>query len=230
MKKVFLKKAKPIVLTAILCIITGNVNASVIPNIFLPDQEILEFLESGPSWFPKPYKTPIKQGTLIENKNLQKLVPGLSKEQVEFLLGTPAIIDAFHTERWDYIYYERVEGTFSQPKRITIIFKNEKVAEIYDQHKIIKKMGESIDNSYQDAPVKEVTLKESNLYQEIIIAKRDDYLTATLKNRLPVCIDDEFESYLTQKTLFNADEETLEVRSDNQSQDEEGIFYANGNV
>ena len=230
MKKVFLKKAKPIVLTAILCIITGNVNASVIPNIFLPDQEILEFLESGPSWFPKPYKTPIKQGTLIENKNLQKLVPGLSKEQVEFLLGTPAIIDAFHTERWDYIYYERVEGTFSQPKRITIIFKNEKVAEIYDQHKIIKKMGESIDNSYQDAPVKEVTLKESNLYQEIIIAKRDDYLTATLKNRLPVCIDDEFESYLTQKTLLNADEETLEIRSDNQSQDEEGIFYANGNV
>ena len=230
MKKVFLKKAKPIVLTAILCIITGNVNASVIPNISLPDQEILEFLESGPSWFPKPYKTPIKQGTLIENKNLQKLVPGLSKEQVEFLLGTPAIIDAFHTERWDYIYYERVEGTFSQPKRITIIFKNEKVAEIYDQHKIIKKMGESIDNSYQDAPVKEVTLKESNLYQEIIIAKRDDYLTATLKNKLPVCIDDEFESYLTQKTLFNADEETLEVRSDNQSQDEEGIFYANGNV
>jgi len=230
MKKVFLKKAKPIVLTAILCIITGNVNASVIPNISLPDQEILEFLESGPSWFPKPYKTPIKQGTLIENKNLQKLVPGLSKEQVEFLLGTPAIIDAFHTERWDYIYYERVEGTFSQPKRITIIFKNEKVAEIYDQHKIIKKMGESIDNSYQDAPVKEVTLKESNLYQEIIIAKRDDYLTATLKNRLPVCIDDEFESYLTQKTLLNADEETLEIRSDNQSQDEEGIFYANGNV
>jgi len=230
MKKVFLKKAKPIVLTAILCIITGNVNASVIPNIFLPDQEILEFLESGPSWFPKPYKTPIKQGTLIENKNLQKLVPGLSKEQVEFLLGTPAIIDAFHTERWDYIYYERVEGAFSQPKRITIIFKNEKVAEIYDQHKIIKKMGESIDNSYQDAPVKEVTLKESNLYQEIIIAKRDDYLTATLKNRLPVCIDDEFESYLTQKTLLNADEETLEIRSDNQSQDEEGIFYANGNV
>ena len=230
MKKVFLKKAKTVVLTAILCIITGNTNASIFSNISLPDQEILEFLETGPSWLPKPYRAPIKQGTLIENENLQKLVPGLSKEQVKFLLGTPTIIDVFHTERWDYIYYERNKGVFLEPKRITVLFKNEKVAEIYDQHKIIKKIGESIDNSYQDAPVKEVTLKESNLYQEIIIAKRDDYLTATLKNRLPVCIDDEFESYLTQKTLFNADEETLEVRSDNQSQDEEGIFYANGNV
>ena len=230
MKKVFLKKAKTVVLTAVLCIITGNVNASIIPNISLPDEEILEFLESGPSWFPKPYKAPIKQGTLIENKNLQQLVPGLSKEQVRFLLGTPTIIDTFHSERWDYIYYERIEGTFSQPKRITVIFKNEKVAEVYDQYKIIKKMGENTDNSYQDAPVKKLTSKKDNLYQEIIIAKRDDYLTATLKNKLPVCIDDEYESYLTQKTLFNADEETLEVRSDGQSQDEEGIFYADGNV
>ena len=65
----------------------SNVNASIIPSISLPDEEILEFLEAGPSWFPKPYKAPIKQGTLIENKNLQQLVPGLSKEQVEFLLG-----------------------------------------------------------------------------------------------------------------------------------------------
>ena len=230
MKKVFLKKAKIVVLTTILCIITGNANASIIPDISIPDQEILEFLETGPSWLPKPYKAPIKQGALIENESLQKLVPGLSKEQVKFLLGTPTIIDTFHTERWDYIYYERVEGIFLPPKRITVLFKNEKVAEIYDQHRIIKKMGGDINNSYEDAPIKEITLKGNNLYQEIIIAKRDDYLTATFSNKLPVCIDDEFESYLTQKTLFNADEETLEVRSDEQNQDEQGIFYANGNV
>jgi LPS-assembly protein len=230
MKKAFLKKTKIMVLMTVFCITGGNVNASIIPNISIPDEEILEMLESGPSWFPKPYKAPIKQGTLIDNENLQQLVPGLNKTQVEFLLGTPTIIDTFHTERWDYIYYERVKGVFSKPKRITVIFKNEKVAEIYDQYKIIKKMGKSINNSYQNAPIKEVASKKDNLYQEIIIAKRNDYLTATLKNKLPVCIDDEFESYLSQKTLFNADEDTLEVRSDGQSQDEAGIFYANGNV
>ena len=230
MKKVFLKKTKTAVLTVVLYITTGNVNASIIPNISIPDQAILEILESGPSWLPKPYKMPIKQGTLIKNESLQKLVPGLSKKQVEFLLGTPTIVDTFHTERWDYIYYERVKGVFSQPKRITVIFRNEKVAEIYDQYKIIKKMGTSITNLYENAPIKTITSKKDNLYQEVIIAKRDDYLTATLKNKLPVCIDDKFESYLTQKTLFDADEETLEVRSDKQSQDEEGIFYATGNV
>ena len=75
-------------------------NASIIPNISIPDEEIIELLESGPSWIPKPYKTPIEQGTLLDQENLNKVVPGLSKEQVKFLLGTPTIIDIFHTDRW----------------------------------------------------------------------------------------------------------------------------------
>ena len=104
------------------------VNAAIIPNISLPDEEVLELLESGPDWLPKPYKTPIQQGALLEAENLNKVVPGLSKEQVKFLLGTPTIIDIFHNDRWDYIFYERNETGFTDPKRITIIFKNEKVA------------------------------------------------------------------------------------------------------
>ncbi|MBT3697795.1 MAG: LPS assembly protein LptD [Gammaproteobacteria bacterium] len=230
MNEVFLKKVNNLVFTIILCVITNNANASIIPDIVIPDREVLELLETGPSWLPKPYKTPIEQGVLIENENLQKLTPGLDKQQVKFLLGTPTIIDTFHTERWDYIYYERNDGEFSKPKRVTVLFKNEKVSEIYDQHRLIKRMGEDLVNTYEDAPIRKQDLNQNNIYKEIIIAKRDDYLTATLKNKLPVCIDDEFESYLTQKTLFDADEETLEVRSDVQNQDEQGIFYAEGNV
>ena len=41
-----------------------NIHAAVIPDISLPDEEILELLESGPKWLPKPYKTPIEQGVL----------------------------------------------------------------------------------------------------------------------------------------------------------------------
>ena len=45
-----------------------------------------------------------------------------------------------------------------------------------------------------------------------------------------MCIDDEFESYENQKTLVQADEDTLEVRSDEQNQNEDGIFFASGSV
>ena len=207
-----------------------SVSGAIIPDISLPDRQVLELLESGPDWLPKPYKTPIEQGTLLEAENLNKVVPGLSKEQVKFLLGTPTIIDIFHNDRWDYIFYERDETGFTDPKRITVIFKNEKVGEVYNQDKLIKKMGADIVSDYEDAPIIRNIEQEVNQYQEIVIARRIDYLSATKKNKLPVCIDGEFEDYLTQKTLFNADEDTLEVRSDTQNQDEDGIFYASGNV
>jgi LPS-assembly protein len=207
-------------------------HAAVTPDIFLPDEEILELLESGPDWLPKPYKTPIEQGMLLDIDNLNKVVPGLSKEQVRFLLGTPSIIDLFHVDRWDYLYYERTENGFTEPKRITVVFKNEKVGEVYNQDKLIKKMGTEIISDYTNSPIDEniKSIDEENAYQEIIIAKRTDYLSSIKKNKLPVCIDDEFEDYLSQKTLFDADEDTLEVRSDKQNQDEDGIFYASGNV
>mgnify|MGYP001432305057 CR=1 FL=1 len=131
------------VTTLILFLFIGsnNVSAAIFPDFVIPDEEILEILETGPSWIPRPYKTPIEQGTLLNKENLDKLQPGLNKAQVEFLLGTPTIIDVFHEERWDYVHYNRDQGDFSDPKRITIIFKNEKVSEIYDQHKLIKKIG-----------------------------------------------------------------------------------------
>ena len=209
-----------------------NIHAAVIPNISLPDEEILELLESGPAWLPKPYKTPIEQGVLLDIDSLNKVVPGLSKEQVRFLLGSPSIIDLFHVDRWDYIYYERTAEGFTEPRRITIVFKNEKVGEVYNQDKLIKKMGSEIISDYTNAPIDEniKSDNEQNAYQEIIIAKRTDYLSSIKKNKLPVCIDDEFEDYLSQKTLFDADEDTLEVRSDKQNQDEDGVFYASGNV
>jgi outer membrane protein assembly factor BamE len=104
-----------------------SVSGAIIPDISLPDRQVLELLESGPDWLPKPYKTPIEQGALLEAENLNKVVPGLSKEQVKFLLGTPTIIDIFHNDRWDYIFYERDETGFTDPKRITVIFKNERL-------------------------------------------------------------------------------------------------------
>ena len=105
-----------------------DVKSTVIPDVSLPDRELLDFLEEGPAWLPKPYKIPIEQGSKLDSENLQQLEPGLSKEQVKFLLGTPSIVDAFHENRWDYIYYDRDGANISRPQRITVIFKNEKVA------------------------------------------------------------------------------------------------------
>jgi len=35
---------------------------------------------------------------------VSQLRPGLTKDQVRFILGTPVLIDMFHANRWDYVY------------------------------------------------------------------------------------------------------------------------------
>ena len=179
---------------------------------------------------PKPYKIPFDQGHLIEKNKIEQLRAGLTKEQVTFLLGTPSIIDVFHQDRWDYIYFDRVKGEFSEPKTLTIFFANEIVREIYSQNVLIAKVDKELElESLTTIPSRSADASEI-VETEIIISRREDFLTARVDKNLPVCIDDEFESYQNQKTLVQADEDTLEVRSDEQNQDEDGIFFASGNV
>ena len=46
-----------------------------------------------------PYKVPVLQGNLFEEKDIDKLSAGLTKEQVQFILGTALIKDPFHSQR-----------------------------------------------------------------------------------------------------------------------------------
>jgi outer membrane protein assembly factor BamE len=59
------------------------------------------------SWVPRPfteYKIDIQQGNVLTQDMVAQLRPGLSKDQVRFLLGTPVLMDMFHANRWDYVY------------------------------------------------------------------------------------------------------------------------------
>jgi outer membrane protein assembly factor BamE len=72
------------------------------------------------------YKQPIYQGNLMEKEAVDQLKPGLSKQQVAGLLGTPSIQDPFHAQRWDYSATERLNrrGTV-EGKTLTLHFEND---------------------------------------------------------------------------------------------------------
>lgn len=53
-------------------------------------------------WFFSPYRPDIQQGNFVSKEMLAQLKPGMSKDQVKFLLGTPLMADVFHGQRWDY--------------------------------------------------------------------------------------------------------------------------------
>ncbi|HEX4856570.1 MAG TPA: outer membrane protein assembly factor BamE [Limnobacter sp.] len=78
--------------------------------------------------FVKPYRFDIQQGNFITQQDVSKLQVGMSKEQVRFILGTPLLNDAFHGNRWDYVYrLSKADGQVTQA-RYTVIFENERLA------------------------------------------------------------------------------------------------------
>jgi outer membrane protein assembly factor BamE len=57
---------------------------------------------------------------------VDQLKPGLSKQQVAGLIGTPSVQDPFHAQRWDYVATERTNrrGT-TEGKTLTLYFEND---------------------------------------------------------------------------------------------------------
>ena len=58
-------------------------------------------LSACSSWV---YRIDIPQGNYLEQKNIDKIQIGMTKEQVKFGLGSPVMVDAFDKDTWNYIY------------------------------------------------------------------------------------------------------------------------------
>ena len=69
-----------------------------------------------------PYKVPVLQGNIIEDEDVDKLVIGQTKDQVQFILGTAVIKDPFHESRWDYINSVQIGDEVVTEKRLTVFF------------------------------------------------------------------------------------------------------------
>lgn len=51
------------------------------------------------------YRLDVQQGNLLEQKDIEAIQPGMTRNQVRYLLGTPIAADPFRGDRWDYMYY-----------------------------------------------------------------------------------------------------------------------------
>lgn len=79
------------------------------------------------SEFPFVYKIDIEQGNIIEQEAVDQLIPGLTKSQVRFILGTPINIDTFNQERWDYIYSMSRGGGGHRQERLSLYFVDDRL-------------------------------------------------------------------------------------------------------
>lgn len=73
------------------------------------------------SHFPS-HKLTVVQGNQVDEQAVAALRQGMSKEQVQHLLGTPLLRDAFHPNRWDYTYYTARNGVIANRHALTLYF------------------------------------------------------------------------------------------------------------
>lgn len=74
-----------------------------------------------------PYRMDIQQGNVVTPKMMMQLRPGMSKAQVRFVMGTPLLVDSFHSNRWDYFYQMRKDGKIIEQRNVVLEFENDKL-------------------------------------------------------------------------------------------------------
>ena len=58
---------------------------------------------------------------------LSKLETGLSKAQVQYIMGTPSINDPFDSNKWDYVGFEMIGDEVFREVHHSLIFKDDKL-------------------------------------------------------------------------------------------------------
>jgi outer membrane protein assembly factor BamE len=91
-------------------------------------------LLSGCSWLPSadnalaritPYKLEVVQGNIVTREQAALVKPGMSRAQVRDALGSPLLTDIFHSDRWDYVFTIRRQGTEPQSRHVVALFEGE---------------------------------------------------------------------------------------------------------
>ena len=71
---------------------------------------------------PRVYKVTVQQGNVITQKMVDSLKPGMTREQVAYVMGEPVIKNPFDQDRWDYVYTLRVPGVVNDHMKLSLYF------------------------------------------------------------------------------------------------------------
>ena len=79
-------------------------------------------LLSGCNFNSYVYRPDVHQGNLITKEMTDQLQIGMSRTQVQFLMGEPLIKSQLHQNRWDYLYYSNPRRGAIETRPVTLWF------------------------------------------------------------------------------------------------------------
>lgn len=75
-----------------------------------------------------PYRASVQQGNWVTASQVALLQPGMSRDQVQFALGSPMLTSILHSDRWDYTYFYQPGSGKPQHRVFTVWFDNDRLA------------------------------------------------------------------------------------------------------
>jgi outer membrane protein assembly factor BamE len=96
-----------------------SVGACSLPQIKVPDLKI-----------PRVYKLSVQQGNVITQEMVDRLEPGMTRNQVEYVMGRPVLQDPFDDDQWVYLYTLEVPDLFVQAFKMVLIFEDDTLVSI----------------------------------------------------------------------------------------------------
>ncbi len=79
---------------------------------------------------PLIHRPDVQQGNVITQSAIDKLRPGMTKNQARYIMGTPMLVDVFHRDRWDYIYSMQPGGEERTQEHISLFFSDDHLVRI----------------------------------------------------------------------------------------------------
>ena len=96
-----------------------SVGGCSLPQIKMPDLKI-----------PRVYKLSVQQGNVITQEMIDRLKPGMTRNQVEYVMGRPVLQDPFDDDQWVYLYTMEVPDIFIQAFKMVLIFEDDTLVTI----------------------------------------------------------------------------------------------------
>ncbi|MFN2309159.1 MAG: outer membrane protein assembly factor BamE [Gammaproteobacteria bacterium] len=114
--------------TSAALILASTMRKLLIPGLFLASSLLAAC--GSVEQIPFVHRIDVQQGNVISQEQVDQLKPGMSKRQVRFSLGTPMIMDTFHTDRWDYVYRMHPGKGEIEQQRLTVHFEDDALVRI----------------------------------------------------------------------------------------------------
>ena len=76
------------------------------------------------------HKIDVQQGNVVTQDRVDQLEPGMTRNQVQYIMGSPIVVDVFHQGRWDYLDFMKPGYGDISMERVTVHFEGDSLERV----------------------------------------------------------------------------------------------------